>query len=287
MARSRGIDRRQFVLGGALAPLALASCSRGTQETPAPAPTEPAPPTEPTVVRVASVKTAVDGSVLPTLIDRFEHASPYRVRLTTGTQVYDAAREGQIDLVVSHYGHHDAEAFVLDGLGEWPRTIFINQIALLGPARDPAKVRGLADLGEAFTRIAQTRSTFVMNDIDGVHYLTEILWNAAGKARPHRLDGGRSSIQGRRDRARLGARRVRAVGADSILAARWVQLPLALSNRSCLRIRSCNGCSCRSSSSRAACVASIRPARTRSRPSCCLLPRRLRSGPSTIRASRS
>jgi tungstate transport system substrate-binding protein len=88
---------------------------------------------------------------------------------------------GKSDLVISHYGHHDAEMFVLDGLGEWPRTIFSNQMALLGPASDPANVRGLADLGEAFARIAQTRSAFVLNDLDGVRYLTEILWNAAGR----------------------------------------------------------------------------------------------------------
>jgi len=54
------------------------------------------------------------------------------------------------------------------------RTIFSDQMALLGPPSDPVGVRGLEDLGEAFARIAGTRSKFVLNDIDGVHYLTEI-----------------------------------------------------------------------------------------------------------------
>jgi tungstate transport system substrate-binding protein len=193
MTRSRRIDRRQFVAGGAAATLAVAACSRGATGVPGVSieaecvpPAECALPAEPTVVRVASVKTAVEGTVLPALIARFEHSSPYRVRLVTGTQVYDLARNGQIDLVVSHYGHHDAEAFVLDGLGEWPRTIFSNQMALLGPPSDPASVRGLGDLGEAFSRIAQGRHKYLLNDIDGVHYLTEILWNAAG--RPDRTE---------------------------------------------------------------------------------------------------
>jgi len=181
MASSRRINRRQFVAGGAIATLAVASCSRESAEAPTPGLAKAEPPAEPTVVRVASVKTAVEGNVLPALIERFEQAFPYRVRLTTGTQVYDLARDGKSDLVISHYGHHDAEMFVLDGLGEWPRTIFSNQMALLGPACDPANVRGLVDLGEAFSRIAQTRSKFVLNDIDGVRYLTEILWNAAGR----------------------------------------------------------------------------------------------------------
>jgi ABC-type tungstate transport system permease subunit len=54
-------------------------------------------------------------------------------------------------------------------------------------------VRGLADVGEAFKRIAETKSPFVVNGIDGVRYLVEVLWNAAG--RPNKegwlLDEGR------------------------------------------------------------------------------------------------
>ena len=42
-------------------------------------------------------------------------------------------------------------------------------------------MRELDDAGEAFRRIAASKSTFVLNNIDGVRYLTEILWNAAGK----------------------------------------------------------------------------------------------------------
>jgi tungstate transport system substrate-binding protein len=170
------MDRRGFITGSALAGLAVA-CGRDES----PLVEIPAPALEPGVVRVASVKTAVDGKLLPALIERFERASTYRVRLTTGTEVYTAAREGNADVVVSHYGHKDAEQFVLDGLGEWPRTIFSNQMALVGPPADPAGVRGLADLAEAFRRIAASNSKFIVNDIDGVRYLTEILWNAAGK----------------------------------------------------------------------------------------------------------
>jgi tungstate transport system substrate-binding protein len=183
MSRSRRIDRRQFVTEGAAVAVAVAACSRGTAGEPDPSAPEPAaaPPAEPGIVRVASVKTAVDGNLLPVLIERFEREHPYRVRLTTGERVYNAARDGEVDLVVSHYGHRDAEKFVLDGLGEWPRTIFSNQMALVGPPSDPAGVRDLEDAGEAFRRIAATRSRFLLNDIDGVRYVTEILWNAAGR----------------------------------------------------------------------------------------------------------
>jgi tungstate transport system substrate-binding protein len=116
-----------------------------------------------------------------------------KVELTSNDNVYGLARSGVVDLAISHCGHKNAEAFVMDGFGEWPRTLFSNQMALLGPTADPAKVRGLQDLGEGFKRIAASRSPFVVNHIDGVRYLTEVLWHAAG--RPDRsgwlLDEGR------------------------------------------------------------------------------------------------
>jgi len=102
--------------------------------------------------------------VLPALIADFERSSRYSVELTTSPQLYSLARAGKVDLLVSHYGHRDAEQFVMDGLGEWPRTVFSNQMALIGPPGDPARVRGVHDAGEAFRAIAATRSKFVLND---------------------------------------------------------------------------------------------------------------------------
>src|SRR5689334_8057320 len=179
------MDRRTFLSSTAAA--SLAACAAESKPAPAPDPVAPAPapaplpPVDPGLVRVASVRTAVEGQLLPALIARFEAAARYRVKLAATSGVYDLGRAGDADLAISHYGHRDAEAFVMDGLGEWPRTIFSNQMELIGPPADPAGVRGLSDAGEAFRRIAATRSPFLRNDLDGVHYLTEILWHAAGR----------------------------------------------------------------------------------------------------------
>jgi len=164
-------SRRAFLelTAGAAAVALGPACSR--HDTPVPLVTNPA------VVRVASVPTAVEGGLLPALVHDF---AP-RVELVARPDVYDAARAGKVDLVVSHYGHHDCERFVLDGLGEWPRTVFSNQMALVGPPSDPAKIRGLMDAAEAFARIAAGKHPFVLNDLDGVRYLTEILWQCIGR----------------------------------------------------------------------------------------------------------
>jgi tungstate transport system substrate-binding protein len=169
-------SRRTFLKAGAAAAAIATTACRDRDDARAPA-GAPVSTANPRVVRVASVPTAVEGDVLPELVRDF---TPH-VELASTPDVYIAARAGKVDLVVSHYGHHDCEQFVQDGLGEWPRTVFSNQMALVGPPSDPAKIRGLGDAVEAFRRIADTKATFVLNDLDGVRYLTDILWHAIGR----------------------------------------------------------------------------------------------------------
>ncbi len=83
------------------------------------------------------------------------------------------------DVVYSHYGHKDLHGFVMGGYGLWPRTVLFNLVCLLGPTRDPAGVRGLGDLGEAFARIAKSRASFEVNNIPELVYLTEVVLGAA------------------------------------------------------------------------------------------------------------
>src|SRR6185503_20957156 len=103
-----------------------------------------------------------EGALLPELVADFQKRSGLTVELWATDDVYGQARAGKVDLAISHYGHRDAEQFVMDGFGEWPRTLFSNQMALLGPKNDPAKVRGLDDVAEAFRRIAQAKAPFVL-----------------------------------------------------------------------------------------------------------------------------
>jgi tungstate transport system substrate-binding protein len=192
------MNRRRFlrVLGGAAGVVALpgtlAACSQdaggettslqgtGGETTGSPA-TQTA--TSTSRVRLSSVRTPRDGGLYDDLLRNFEQKTGYQVELTAQSEsaVYDLARDGGADVVISHYGHESAQAFVEDGFGQWPQPVFFNQLALLGVPSDPARVKGLSDLAEAFRRIAQTQSPFIVNDLEGVKYLGEILWNSAGR----------------------------------------------------------------------------------------------------------
>ena len=173
------VSRRRFLqlLGGAAGSVALTSCSQDTGGEPEPG---IGTTTSTALVRLSSVVTPQDGGLYDDLLPDFERETGYQVELTTGQDVYGPARDGQADVVLSHYGHKDAQAFVQDGFGQWPQPVFSNQLALLGPPSDPAQVQDLTDLVEAFRLIAETQSPLVANNTEGVKYLTEILWNAAG-----------------------------------------------------------------------------------------------------------
>ncbi len=172
-----GLDRRAFLgaAGGLAAATAasglIAGCGGGST---------PAPPRSGRDIRLQSVKTPVDSGLMGHLLSRFERESGYRVHITTAEDVYGPARAGKADVVLSHYGHVDVHQFVLGGYGEWPLMVLQNQLALVGPPADPAHVRGLNDLVEAYRRIARTRSPYVVDAIPELRYLNDIIDHAAG-----------------------------------------------------------------------------------------------------------
>ena len=131
------------------------------------------------VVRLAAVNTPEESGLLRAILPDFERQTGLRVEVYSGEDVYDRARNGQADLVISHYGHFGLEPFMADGLGLWPRFVFGNQNAIIGPSSDPAHVFGLSDAVEGFRRIAQSRSPFVVNNSGIPKYTEDLLWEAA------------------------------------------------------------------------------------------------------------
>jgi ABC-type tungstate transport system permease subunit len=132
------------------------------------------------VVRLALVN--VPDELIRPLLPEFEHQTGLRAEIVyAGNNPFAVAREGKADLVISHYGHEGVQPFVAGEYGLWPAAVFANQMVLLGPKSDPARVRNLADAAEAFRRIAASRSPFMVNNGAGARYLEEILWACAGR----------------------------------------------------------------------------------------------------------
>ncbi len=101
------------------------------------------------------------------------------VALGTG-QALDVARRGDADLVLVH----DPEAeqkFIAEGHGKSRRQIAWNDFILVGPAADPARIRGGHDAVAALAAIAKAKAAFVSRgDRSGTNELELRLWKATG-----------------------------------------------------------------------------------------------------------
>jgi len=131
-------------------------------------------------LRLAIVNTPKISGLIDDLVADYRVSGGGDVTVYGGNDVYDKARAGEADLVISHYGKAEVERFVLDGFGAWPRMVFANQLAIVGPKSDPAGIRGLTSAAEALRKIAAAQAPFAVNALPGVAYLSEILWLQAG-----------------------------------------------------------------------------------------------------------
>jgi tungstate transport system substrate-binding protein len=131
-------------------------------------------------LRLAVVNTPKFSGLIDDLIADFKAAGGGEVTVYGGSDVFEKARAGEADLVIAHWGKAEVERFVLDGYGSWPRMVFSNQLAIVGPASDPAGIRGLTDAAEALKKIASVKAPFAVNAIPGITYASDILWRAAG-----------------------------------------------------------------------------------------------------------
>lgn len=181
----RAMMRRSYAVA-LITSLAIFLAGPGVAEEDSPSPT----------VRLAVVNTPYSSGLLANLLPDFERQSGYRVTTYSGNDVYEKARAGQADIVISHYGKEPISSFVLEGYGKWPTMVFSNQSALIGHRSDPAQVRGLGNTARALQRIAEARATFIHNNSPAVSYLTDVALATIGqpdKAGWFRDDGWRNA----------------------------------------------------------------------------------------------
>lgn len=130
---------------------------------------------------LATTTSTQDSGLLDILIPVFEKESGYQVKtISVGSgQAMKMGEKGEADVLLVH--SPDAEMkFMTDGFGTTRRLVMHNDFIILGPATDPAKVKG-AKAAEAMKRIAQTNSLFASRgDNSGTHAKEKGLWKGAG-----------------------------------------------------------------------------------------------------------
>nr|WP_075998162.1 substrate-binding domain-containing protein [Salaquimonas pukyongi] len=101
------------------------------------------------------------------------------VAVGTG-QAIKNARNCDADVLLVH-ARAAEEKFVEDGYGVQRFDLMYNDFVIVGPAADPAGLKGMKDVTAALNRIAEAESPFASRgDDSGTHKKEVSLWKAAG-----------------------------------------------------------------------------------------------------------
>lgn len=137
---------------------------------------------EQTRLRLATTTSTENSGLLAELIPPYENERGVKIDvIAVGTgKAIKLGMAGDVDVVLVH-ARSKEDKFVDEGHGVDRRDVMYNDFVLLGPASDPADIRGLADVTDAMARVAVTKSTFVSRgDDSGTHSKEISLWNEAG-----------------------------------------------------------------------------------------------------------
>jgi len=157
---------------------ALAACAA---EEPATDATEE--PVETTKVVLASTTSTQDSGLFDVLIPAFEEANPaYKVEvIAVGTgEALELGENKDADVLLVHAKSKET-SFVADGFGTERTDVMYNDFIIVGPAADPAGIKGMTVAADALKKLSDTKSVFVSRgDDSGTHTKELSIWKAAG-----------------------------------------------------------------------------------------------------------
>ena len=132
-------------------------------------------------VILSTTTSTQDSGLLDVLVPMFERQSGYLVKtVSVGTgQALALAARGEADVVLVHAPALEKK-YVGEGKFHSRRLVMYNDFVVLGPADDPARIKGTAKAADALKAIAAARARFVSRgDNSGTHILEKNLWKLA------------------------------------------------------------------------------------------------------------
>ena len=152
--------------------LMLSGCTSTPEAEPAPEPeTEQAnqevtTPENPDII-LATTTSTQDSGLLDVLIPMFEEQTGYRVKtIAVGTgQALAMGEKGEADVLLTHAPASE-KPLVESGAVTNYQLVMHNDFILVGPSSDPAKVKDLKSVADAFKAISETSSIFISRGDD-------------------------------------------------------------------------------------------------------------------------
>ena len=130
---------------------------------------------------LASTTSTENSGLYKAILPIFENKTGTEVRVVAvGTgQAVRIARAGDADVLLVH-DRISEDRFVAEGYGTRRFDVMYNDFVIVGPAEDPAGIRGESDVARALGKIAAVKAPFVSRgDDSGTHKAELRLWEAA------------------------------------------------------------------------------------------------------------
>lgn len=155
----------------------FAGCSKQETKTPSQG-TKPAAKE----LKLATTTSTQDSGLLDVLLPEFEKDTNYKVKvIAVGSgQAIEMGQAGDVDVLLVH-SRAAEDKFVAEGYGVDRKDVMYNDFLIIGPADDPAGIKGTTDAIKAFTAISQKQAAFISRgDDSGTDKKEKGIWEKAG-----------------------------------------------------------------------------------------------------------
>ena len=134
------------------------------------------------IIKMSTTTSTQASGLLDVLLPQLEKDTGIQVKVIakgTGAAIRDGI-DGNVDVIFVHAKARE-EKFVKDGYGTQRYAVMHNDFVILGPADDPAKIKGISNAPEALKKIADSEALFISRgDDSGTHTKEQALWQKSG-----------------------------------------------------------------------------------------------------------
>ncbi len=133
---------------------------------------------------LATTTSTQSSGLMDVLVPEFKKDTGIHIKVLakgTGAALRDGM-DGNVDVLLVHDPQRE-EKFVREGYGIERFPVMHNDFVLVGPAPDPAGIRGAISAAQALRMIAESRELFISRgDDSGTHTKEQVLWKQSGMA---------------------------------------------------------------------------------------------------------
>jgi tungstate transport system substrate-binding protein len=134
------------------------------------------------ILKMSTTTSTENSGLLDVLLPEFTKDTGIKVKVFakgTGASIRDGM-DGNVDVIFVHAKARE-EKFIAEGYGTKRYAVMHNDFVIVGPAKDPAGVKGAKDAASALRKIAESKAAFVSRgDDSGTHTKEQALWKETG-----------------------------------------------------------------------------------------------------------